>query len=58
MDKKIKTVLIMSTIGIVIFSITFIIGKVGRFDLRILGVIFLGTQLSYCLGLLYKYKRQ
>jgi|GEM_PF-2547083 len=58
MKPYLKTIIILNTIGIIIFSLTFIIGKVGIYnnvyDLRIGGVIFLASIWGYIFGLFRK----
>ncbi|MFO7924659.1 MAG: hypothetical protein R6U58_13305 [Bacteroidales bacterium] len=58
MEKYIKTIIVLNTIAIAIFSATMIVKKVYLFnhewDLRYGGVIFLVCMWAYSIGLIYK----
>ena len=58
MKTYLKTIIIMNTIGIIVFSLTFIIGEIeiyhNFYDLRIGGGIFLISIWGYCFGLFRK----
>jgi len=58
MKQYLRTLIILNTIAIVIFSITMIVKKVYLFnnewDLRYGGVIFLVCMWAYSIGLYYK----
>jgi len=62
MKKVYKTIIILNTFAIIVFSITMLIGIINlfnkNFDLRYGGIIFLVSMWSYSIGLLVKERRK
>lgn len=56
--ENLKKIIIINIIGVIVFSTSFIIGKVGIFDFRYLGIIFTGCAWSYSIGVFVLDKRE
>ncbi len=54
--KLIKSVILMSTLGIVVFSLFMLFGQFNGNDYRLAGFMFLMGMLGYSIGLLKKVK--
>lgn len=48
--ENLKKIITINIIGIIVFSASFIIGKVNIYDFRYLGIIFTGCAWAYSFG--------
>ena len=56
--KHLKKILIINCIGVVVFSVSILLGKVNNYDFRYLGIIFTACAWAYSIGIFVLDKRE